>query len=129
IPRTSTSGDLSARSRARQSSMPGSVSMMTGCPKGLPDGRVMGDAGWGDAVTDKTLRGGYLLCNGGAQLGELARAAEAEDALDDAAAAVEQHRIGEAAVAVRRPHAPAAHEDRERRPELPHEAPHARLVH
>src|SRR6266581_726670 len=101
--------------------MPGSVSMMTGSG--------MGDAGWGGALTAKRLRGRYLLCNGGVQSGELARSAEAEEALDDAAAAVEEHRVRQAAVAILRPHAAAAHENRERRPKFPHELPHLRLVH
>src|SRR5438876_4830185 len=103
------------------SSMPGSVSITTGCG--------MRDAGCGRSGTGYRLGTSHFVCNSRAQGRELFRPAEAEDALDGAAAAVEQQRVGEAAVVVRLLHPPRAHEDRERRPERPDEAPHLAEIH
>src|ERR1041384_638024 len=119
MPRTSSSGDCSASSNARVSSMPGSVSIITA------DGRRETADG---AVTDTRLRGGNLLCNGLAQLRELGRSAKAENPLDDPSLAIEQYRIRQAAVVVDPFHAAAPHENRERRVELVHEPLHLAAI-
>src|SRR3989441_6441924 len=106
-PRTSNSGDAIASSRARVSSMPGSVSRMTGCGKR--------DAGGVDSGTAIRLGRANLLRNHIVQLLELGGAAEAEDALDDPSPPVEQHGVGQAAIVIGRLHPSTAHEDRERR--------------
>src|SRR5947208_2820452 len=82
----------------------------------------------GPTVTNVTGR----VCaasNSPAHIRELRRTAESKDPLDDAAPAVEQHGVGEAAVVVGLPHAPSAHQDRERRTELAHERQHLAAVH
>src|SRR5690349_416762 len=120
MPRTSNSGDCSASSNASVSSMPGSVSIISG--RGTRDGVAVG------IVTDTRLRGGNLLCNGLAQLRELGRSAKAENPLDDPSLAIEQYRIRQAAVVVDPFHAAAPDENRERRVELVHEPLHLAAI-
>src|SRR5207249_11297979 len=97
-------------------SMPGSVSIMTGCERR--------EAGGVASVTGYRLGGADLVCNSRAQRLNLFRAPEPEDSLDDAAVAVEQHRVRQPAVMVDLLHPSAADENRERRPKLAHEAEH-----
>src|SRR2546425_5444829 len=94
--------------------MPGSVSITMGRGAG-DEGRVASDTGY-------RLGNLNLLCNSGTQRSELLRSAEPEDPLDDTAVAVEQHGIRQPTVVVDLLHPPAPHEDRERRPEIPHVA-------
>src|SRR5256885_13417401 len=96
--------------------MPGSVSITMGRGAG-DEGRVASDTGY-------RLGSLNLLCNSGTQRSELLRSAEPEDPLDDTAVAVEQHGIRQPTVVVDLLHPPAPHEDRERRPEFPHECEH-----
>src|SRR5438309_2217318 len=121
MPRTSNSGEASASNRASVSSMPGSVSMMTGIGK-----RETGGVGSGTSIR---LGCANLLRNHIVQLLELRSAAEAEDALDDPAVAIEQYGVRQAAVVVDRFHPATAHEDRERRPELRDEGAHLPRIH
>src|SRR5207253_1641552 len=83
---------------ARVSSMPGSVSIMTGC---------------GGSLTGYRLGNANLLCNSRAQRLKLLCAPEPKDSLDDAAVAVEQHRVRQPAVVVDLLHPSAADQNRE----------------
>src|SRR5258705_10747253 len=62
-------------------------------------------------------------------MAEFILAAEAKEALDDAAVAIEQHGIWQAAIVICGLHAAAAHEDREGRPEFAHERAHLAVAH
>src|SRR2546422_10395186 len=88
----SSSGDARANSSASMSSMPGSVSMMTGCG--------MRDAGWGESGTGYTLGSAHLVCNSLAQFPEIVRPAEAEDPLDHPNPPVEQHGEGQPPIVI-----------------------------
>src|SRR5512134_4159225 len=89
----------------------------------------MRDWGWVMGRTGDRLRSGYLLGNGPPQAAELRLPAEAEDPLHHASPAVEQDRVGQAAIMVDALHPAAPDEDRERRRELRHEGAHRPAVH
>src|SRR5437867_8590517 len=70
----------------------------------------------------------FRSCNSLTQSSELLRSTEPEDPLDDPTLAVEQHRIGQPPIVIELLHAPAPHQDRERRPVLSHERQHGRRI-
>src|SRR5438876_12402170 len=109
----SSSGDASANSSASMSSMPGSVSIKTGCGRG--------EAGGVGSGTGYTLGSAHLVCNSLAQFPELVRPAEAEDPLDHPTSPVEQHGVGQAPIVIDLLHAAASHPAGERRPVGAHE--------
>src|SRR5712672_868774 len=102
-------------------SIPGSVSMTTGSG---------GREGEGEGGRVRSSCTGYrlgcadFLCNSGAQGLEFRCASEPKNPCHDASSPVEQNRVRKAPVVIDRPHCPAAHEDRKRRPKLVGEAEH-----